>query len=180
MSPELSSLSASPSGSSSSTFPSISTSFAFFSATKALWMRKLERKWWKPLSYARWSHGPFPIDGMWNFKVPDDHMIKHVHTSKSWRRRMWLFWQIYFTISKGAQFREEADQEDLIVVCWTVPQENKRCEYSFIIYHIFSDIPSEPCVWKKKMVYLFGLWPCLPLIESQSCLIATKLRIQTL
>ena len=45
MLPELSSLSASPSGSSSSTFPSISDSFALFSATKALWMRKLERRW---------------------------------------------------------------------------------------------------------------------------------------
>ena len=41
MLPELSSLSASPSGSSSSPFPSISYSFDLFSTTKALWMRKL-------------------------------------------------------------------------------------------------------------------------------------------
>ena len=39
---ELFSLSASPSGSSSSTFPKIFDSFSFFAATKALWMRKLE------------------------------------------------------------------------------------------------------------------------------------------
>ena len=44
MLPELSSLSAFPSGSSSSTFPSISDSFTLFYATKALLMRKLERR----------------------------------------------------------------------------------------------------------------------------------------
>ena len=60
-------------------------------------------------------------------------------------------------------------------VHWTVPLENKTCEYSFTIYYIFQTFFQNHML--KKNAYLFRLQPHLSFIEHQSYLIAAKLRI---
>ena len=43
----------------------------------------------------------FHIDGMQNCKVPDDHMIKHVHALKFWRAKT-CFLEYFVYFKKGA------------------------------------------------------------------------------
>ena len=63
-------------------------------------------------------------------KVPDDHVIMHMHTPIFQRERMCFFvWQIIWNI-RGVTFCWRLTIT-LSIVCWTVPQNCEQSKYSF-------------------------------------------------
>ena len=73
-----------------------------------------------------------------------------------------------FNLKKGHSLKGEVDQHNTRSKCAKqCPKTRRNLSILLLFFHVFIQHSIRAtCSKKKKMVYLFGFWPCFPLIKS--------------